>query len=153
MTVTFKQFKLSNGDEIVADVVDSQDDVLIIRAAMRIVETEVFEQGMSYFALRPYISFQDTLDQLQLLNTRHIITENTPSKYVMKHYAKSVSAMSKFLKNSKKSLEEFENMSPKELDDWIMNFIERETEEKEKIKENLGENIIVFPSLDKDKLH
>ena len=60
MAVTFKQFKLTNGDEIVADVVDSQDDVLIIRAAMRIVETEVFEEGMSYFALRPYIAFQDT---------------------------------------------------------------------------------------------
>jgi hypothetical protein len=153
MAVTFKQFKLTNGDEIVADVVDSQDDVLIIRAAMRIVETEVFEEGMSYFALRPYIAFQDTLDQLQLLNTRHIIAENTPSKYVMKHYARSVSAMSKFLKTGKKSLEEFESMTSQELDKWILDFIERETQEQEKVKEKLGENIIIFPSIDKDKLH
>lgn len=149
---SFKQFKLTNGDEIVADIVDSQEDLLIIRAAMKIVETEHFEDGMSYFALRPYVAFQDSLDQLQLLNTKHIIAENQPSRYIMRHYAKSVSAMSKFFKNGK-TLEEFESMGDQELNDWIYNFIDDEIKEQDKIREELGENVLIFPSIDKDKLH
>ena len=70
----------------------------------------------------------------------------------MRHYAKSVSAMSKFFKNGK-TLEEFESMGDQELNDWIYNFIDDEIKEQDKIREELGENVLIFPSIDKDKLH
>ena len=44
-------------------------------------------------------------------------------------------------------------MGDQELNDWIYNFIDDEIKEQDKIREELGENVLIFPSIDKDKLH
>ena len=90
MSTNFKQFKLISGDEIVTDVIDSEDDILIVRASMKIVELENMHEGFTYFSLRPFIAFQDNLDTLQLLNTASIVLESSPSPSIMKHYANAV---------------------------------------------------------------
>ena len=148
--LNFKQFKLTNGEEIIADVLESEEDILIIRAAMKIVEVEHLEEGYSYFAFRPFISFQDSVDTLQLLGSQHIITETTPSHNLLKHYASAVGKMSKFLKGGK-TLEEFESMSEEEVESYIQDFLDRELEEaaldgllNEEEDEDLGENVIRF---------
>ena len=86
----FKQIKLTNGDEIVADVVERDNESLIVRAAMRIVEVEHLEEGYSYFAFRPFISFNDAVENLSLVNVQHIIAETIPSDNLLNHYAGSV---------------------------------------------------------------
>ncbi len=36
--LNFKQFKLSNGEEVIADVVEAEEEILIVRAAMKIIK-------------------------------------------------------------------------------------------------------------------
>ena len=159
--LNFKQFKLSNGEEVIADVVESEDEVLIIRAAMKIVEVEHLEEGYSYFAFRPFISFQDSVDTLQLLGVQHIITETTPSHNLLKHYASAIGKLAKFLKGGK-TLEEFEVMSDEEVESYIANLLEQELAaggEEFEIdidfddieEEDLGENVVRFNP--KDTVH
>ena len=147
MSVNFKQFKLSNGDEVVADVVDSEEDVLIIRAPMRIVELENVDEGFSYFSLRPFVAFQDTIDTLQLLNTSQIILETSPSDSIMKHYANAIHKMSFMLKGGK-CLEDLESMTDEEIRSHMDNILEEaediaikkdlaKLEEDEKLPENV----------------
>ena len=51
-----KQFKLTNDDEIICEVVqwDSEEEsTMIIRGAMRIVTMEDFSRGVRLYAFRP----------------------------------------------------------------------------------------------------
>ena len=159
--LNFKQFKLSNGEEVIADVVEAEEEILIVRAAMKIIEIEHLEEGYSYFAFRPFVSFQDSVDTLQLLSTQHIITETTPSHNLLKHYASAIGKLAKFLKGGK-TLEEFEVMSDDEVESYIADLLERELAaggEEYEIdidfddieEEDLGENVVRFNP--KDTVH
>lgn len=156
MSTNFKQFKLINGDEIVTDVIDSEDDILIIRAPMRIVELENMHEGYTYFSLRPFVAFQDNLDTLQLLNTASIVLESSPSASIMKHYANAVVKMNRFLKDGK-TLEDLEAMSDDEIREYMEKLLDKygediseELEVKDE-KEKLGTNVIKFNP--KDTMH
>ena len=62
-----KQFKLTNNDEIVCEVHqwnDSESDDIIIKKALKIVSIEDYSRGIRFFALRPWMSFQDDPDYL-----------------------------------------------------------------------------------------
>lgn len=156
MSTNFKQFKLINGDEIVTDVIDSEDDILIVRASMKIVELENMHEGFTYFSLRPFIAFQDNLDTLQLLNTASIVLESSPSPSIMKHYANAVTKMNKFLKDGK-TLEDLEAMTDDEIRKYMENLLDKYGEDISKDigvneeKEELGPNVINFKP--KDTMH
>ena len=156
MSTNFKQFKLISGDEIVTDVIDSEDDILIVRASMKIVELENMHEGFTYFSLRPFIAFQDNLDTLQLLNTASIVLESSPSLSIMKHYANAVTKMNKFLKDGK-TLEDLEAMTDDEIRKYMENLLDKYGEDISKDigvneeKEELGPNVINFKP--KDTMH
>ena len=68
---SFTQFKLSNGDEIIAKVIQEPegDDInLVVKDAMMIVRSEEVDMGYRYYSLRPWMSFQLNTDYFQLLN-------------------------------------------------------------------------------------
>jgi len=156
VSTNFKQFKLISGDEIVTDVIDSEDDILIVRASMKIVELENMHEGFTYFSLRPFIAFQDNLDTLQLLNTASIVLESSPSLSIMKHYANAVTKMNKFLKDGK-TLEDLEAMTDDEIRKYMENLLDKYGEDISKDigvneeKEELGPNVINFKP--KDTMH
>jgi len=156
VSTNFKQFKLISGDEIVTDVIDSEDDILIVRASMKIVELENMHEGFTYFSLRPFIAFQDNLDTLQLLNTASIVLESSPSPSIMKHYANAVTKMNKFLKDGK-TLEDLESMTDNEIRKYMENLLDKYGEDISKDigvneeKEELGPNVINFKP--KDTMH
>lgn len=156
MSTNFKQFKLISGDEIVTDVIDSEDDILIVRASMKIVELENMHEGFTYFSLRPFVAFQDSLDTLQLLNTASIVLESSPSPSIMKHYANAVTKMNKFLKDGK-TLEDLEAMTDNEIRKYMENLLDKYGEDiskdigVNKEKEELGPNVIKFNP--KDTMH
>ena len=148
--MTIKQLKFTNGDEIIADVVDEEKSHMVIRAAMRIVECENLEEGYSYFAFRPFISFTQDVEALQLVHTNQLIVEAIPSKNIMKHYASAVKRMIKFTKLGK-TREDFEMMSGEEMENIIEQLVEDEVQEELKEQKELGENVIVFKP--KDTMH
>ena len=87
--MTIKQFKLTNNDEIICQVVewdtgDESGDVLI-KKALKVVSVEDYQRGWRFFAFRPWMSFQDDPESMQTLNSSHIIVTTIPSKNILKH--------------------------------------------------------------------
>jgi len=128
-----KQFKLTNNDEIVCEVAswnDEETDEIIIKKALKIVSIEDYTRGIRFFALRPWISFQDNPDELQSLNASHIIVTSTPTKSVLKYYNTCITAIKQDLKkpgvprkgvwaNLDEVNHETRDLTDEELDDYL----------------------------------
>jgi hypothetical protein len=125
----YKQFKLTNGEEMVCELVangdeDSTADV-IIRRAMKIVTTDDLEDNVRYYTLKPWMSFQDDTTDLVALNSVHIVGESTPSETVMLHYAAALADADKYNKVKKAGLtlqeieEKLKELSEDEMNDFL----------------------------------
>jgi hypothetical protein len=98
-----KQFKLSNGDEIVCEIYQYPDDEFEELIATKIMELRFVDNYMAaipnrYYALRPWMSFYDNVNLLYSLNPMHIVGEVTPSVDLKKLYFKSLSILEKQIK-------------------------------------------------------
>ena len=133
--------KLVNGDELIANVLDVQEDegVLIVSEALRIVEVENIEEGLSYFALRPMMSFTDDVDQLHIISTAHITVETFPSEHILKHYQTTITKMKRIFEVGK-TMEDLEELSEEEYEEF-MNDLDNSPEPEEKLE---GDNIVAF---------
>ena len=92
--MNLKQFKLTNDDEIICEVVDNEESkdasAIVIRKALKINSAEDFENNIRYYSFRPWVSFQDDPSELSVLNVGHIIGESLPSNTLVIHYAAAV---------------------------------------------------------------
>ena len=153
--MNLKQFKLTNNDEIICEVVDREDasdddDGIVVRKALRIITSEDFESSIRYYSFKPLVSFQDNIDELVVMNVGHIICETLPSKTLVIHYAKAIKEVEE--NETKKAslmlddfIDEIEGMDQEELSDWIHNkMIELTKEEEESIDSDTPGNIITF---------
>lgn len=101
--MSYIQFRLSNGDEIVCQVVEEpeEDDTnIVIRNAMMIYDVPSPE-GSQYRIFRPWMAFQASDQYFQLLNYSHIIGEAKPDSYLLEQYYKA-------LKTEKQTQEEYQ---------------------------------------------
>jgi len=133
--MTYKQIKLVNGDEFIANVLDVQEDegVMIMSEALRIVEVENIEEGISYFALRPLMSFTDEIDKLHVVSMAHITVETFPSENILVHYKKTLTKMKKIFEIGK-TMEDIEELNEEEY----QNFMEQlDSDEPTKLKDNV----------------
>jgi len=91
--MNYTQFRLSNGDEIVAQVVqepEGDDFYIVIRNAMMVVRSENIKEGYRYYSFRPWMSFQLNEEYFQLLNYNHIIGEAKPDKLLLEQYYRAM---------------------------------------------------------------
>ena len=101
----YKQFKLSNDDEIVCEVLEwnnEENDAIIVRNVMKVVFMEDFEKGIRFYAFRPWMVFVDDPSEVHTINSGHIVAEITPSADILKHYVKSLNEINEQLKVKKK---------------------------------------------------
>ena len=59
--MSYIQFRLSNGDEIVAQVIQEptgEDINIVVKNAMMIIRAENIAQGIRYYSFRPWMSYQ-----------------------------------------------------------------------------------------------
>ena len=102
--MNLKQFKLTNDDEIVCEVVEGPDkdtgDV-IIRKVLKIFSADDYENNVRYYSFRPWMSFQDDVNELSALNVDHVIGESSPSKTLAVHYAGAIKEVIKSQKGKK----------------------------------------------------
>lgn len=118
--MTYKQIKLVNGDEFIANVLDVQEEegVMIMSEALRIVEVENIEEGVSYFALRPLMSFTDEIDKLHVINTAHVSVETFPSDSILKYYKATIAKMKKIFELGK-TMEDLEELDEEEYEKFM----------------------------------
>ena len=86
-----KQFKLTNGQEILCEVIEWPEEGhhdMIVRNAMEIVR----HQGMHdvYYAFRPWLHYNESSDSLVIINSNHISATTTPNKHLFGQYSFSV---------------------------------------------------------------
>lgn len=98
MSGTFRQFKLTNGEEMVCELIDADEEIadVIVRRAMKIVTTDDLEDAVRYYTLKPWVSFQDDSMDLVSVNSIHIVGESTPSTSMMEHYTKALADVDKY---------------------------------------------------------
>ena len=90
---TYTQFRLSNGDEIIAEVIQEPegDEInIVISNHLMIIRAENIEEGFRYYSFRPWMSYQLNNDYLQLLNYGHIVGEARPDKALLHQYKKAI---------------------------------------------------------------
>lgn len=144
----FKQFKLTNGDEMICELVASGEEEdtadVIVRRAMKIVVTDDLEENIRYYTLKPWFSFQDDTKDLIALNSVHIVGESTPSETVMMHYAAALADADRYnkIKSAGMTLQEIhekmKELSEEEMDAFL-------TEKYNELQNDSGSaNIIQF---------
>jgi hypothetical protein len=105
-----RQFKLSNGDELIAEIVDepNQDDEvnLVVRDAMQISRVDDREEGYRYYMFKPWMTYQIKEGYFQLLNYTHIIGEAKPEPIMFGQYRKALELESDVQKKRDADLKE-----------------------------------------------
>lgn len=137
MSKQIRQFKLTNNDEVICEVLewDSADNAaILVKGALRILNFDDFSKGVRLFAFRPWMGMQDDPDIFLTINAAHIVGEVSPSESIVKHYSKTVSAIKKMIEEKKypnldmdKVLEEIpEDATDEEFDEILEDIIREE---------------------------
>lgn len=161
--MNLKQFKLTNDDEIICEVVEGpteESGEVVIRRVLKINTAEDYENNIRYYSFRPWMSFQDTANELSVLNIGHIIGETMPSNSLAIHYAAAMKEVEHARTNKKElNLDEIvnqmENMSLEEVEEFIEQKLrEKEFQEKTSVShvDSAQPNIIHFRP-PKDTMH
>lgn len=135
--MNIKQFKLTNNEEIVCEVVewDTNDDVgdILVKKALRVIAIEDYQKGWRFFAFRPWMSFQDDPESLQTINSSHIIVTTNPTANIIKHYKACLRGIKEDLKLNKSgkrkkvyaNLDEIQDVIRDLSDDEMDEFLEK----------------------------
>lgn len=126
--MNLKQFKLTNDDEVICEVVDmgeeDEDGGIVIRKALKIDVSEDYENEYRYYSFKPLIAFQDRIEELIVMNVGHIICETLPSRTLAIHYARAIKELER-TENMKKEmdieqwLDEIDGLEENELNIWV----------------------------------
>lgn len=155
MIDNLKQFKLSNDDEVICEVVqwnDEDNDAIIVRGALRVIYVEDFGKSIRFFAFRPWMVFHDDPTVLHTINSGHIIAETTPSQELLKHYASTLDQINNQLKSKKYKttmpLDEITANMHDMDDDEFERYIQAISDEADMMEENpdsdMPENVVRF---------
>src|SRR5210317_1918064 len=79
-----KQLKLTNGDELICEVIEKDIDMLV-RNAMKLMPMED-QANIRYYSFRPWMLLQHDEDAVQLIHSHHIVGEATPTAKMMEQY-------------------------------------------------------------------
>jgi|TARA_B110000908_G_C10267733_1_gene466226 hypothetical protein len=83
-----RQMSLSNGDEIVCDVIqwnDEENDEIVIKNAMKLMCYEK-NAGEKYFSFRPYLIYQEGEEDMVILLSHHVVSIAVPVEALLVQY-------------------------------------------------------------------
>lgn len=106
--MSYVQFKLTSGEEIVAEVLEEELDEagnLVVRRAMLILTAEAVQGNIRYYSFRPWMTYQNSSEYMQLLNSNHIIGEAKPDNYLLEQYKMFVQESEKFSEDRDEKLQ------------------------------------------------
>tara|TARA_B100000900_G_scaffold409324_1_gene425057 strand:- start:840 stop:1301 length:462 start_codon:yes stop_codon:yes gene_type:complete len=146
--MNLKQFKLTNGDEIICEVIEdaANEGSLVIRKALKINSAEDYENNVRYYSFRPLVSFQDNFDELVIVNVGHIITESLPSKTLVMHYSGAVKEVERTQEgkgefNLDEIIADIQDMTEQEVQEYIKYQLR---EQQEFVGDSSTSNVIKF---------
>ena len=153
--MNLRQFKLVNNDELICELVQYSDDEteILVRKVLKIITADDYDNNVRYYSFKPWISFQEEIDDLSVINSMHVLTEVMPSDSLKKHYTRALKDIKNQEELSKKNvdldaiLEATENLTEEEMRVYIQNLID----DNDKFIDSNETNVITFRP--KDTLH
>jgi len=123
----FKQLKLSNTEEIICEILETEDDgynEVVVKNCLKVMAAEDYENNVRYYSFRPWIAFQDDLELLSTIKLQHIVAESNPSPALLKHYKHALSEVTEGTALRRElNLDEFmlenSDLSADEIEDYI----------------------------------
>lgn len=98
------QFKLSNGDEVIACVIEWADDKdVAVKFALKMVDVDNPNPTTEYsrtFLFRPWMAYQEDLDATVYINPNNIVSYFVPSTDMRAAYLTSVGEVKEFYAES-----------------------------------------------------
>lgn len=89
-----KQFILTNGHEIICDVIEwteKEFTEIVVRNCMEIIS--VVNDNQKIYIFKPWMQYQESHSDLVVVNSDHIISTAIPNKYLIWQYEKAVMDM------------------------------------------------------------
>jgi len=152
--MTIKQFKLTSNEEIICEVIENDDDPsgIIAKRILKVHVGEDYDNGIRYYSFKPWMSFQDHINDFSIITAEHIIGQTTPSESLKKHYCIAIEQVEKeeHLKktyNLDELISDSGDIDPEELEDFLRSkFEEDERDERLKVfsKDSDTPNVIKF---------
>ena len=143
-----RQFKLANDDEIMCEVVEyhEEDDAIVIRKTMKMVQMDNMANGTRYYAFRPFMMYQMTKESFQIINCQHIVAEANPNQDLILEYFKAIETA--VADDGTEAQENVDDMRNK-----YNAFVQKQNEIlMSELDSGAGSNVIKF-TIDKSKMH
>ena len=143
-----KQFKLTSGEEVIAEVVQwNMDDEteIVVRKAMKLVMGETEGGNYRYYSFRPWMVYQENLQDFIILNAAHIVGIAQPVDSILIQYEEALISMQEMHDNRHNQATITGNGDVNELTQKLRDHL-KELEEKTK-----EDNVVPF--IDPKKLH
>lgn len=102
-----RQFKLTNGDEIVCEIMEDLELDLVIRFALRLT-TISSEDNKLYYIFKPFMVYQTNQNNVITLNTSHIMGAAIPDDDLLPQYFSAVDMLKR--DTSERKEEEIESL-------------------------------------------
>lgn len=140
------QMKLTSGNEVVCQVLEWPEEgsnQMIVRNALAIVNIEFNESNDRMYMFVPWLHFAEGDKNYVLINTDHVMASSKPTDYLLDQYKIAVFETNEF---SRKRVEEH----AKRKEDGLKNL---EQAIRNKIEEEVYDNVVQFPGSDKETVH
>lgn len=151
MMYDVKQFKLSDGEEVICDVIDwpeNGEKEIVVRNAMKIALVVSPNNLESYYTFKPWVQYIESADEYIIINSDHIIGTSNPNKYLLYQFESALQEMHYMAKDREEIFKKQQLLNVKKTTDAIAELLGSHTDSAES-KIN---NIIRFPNGD-DTLH
>lgn len=141
-----KQFKLTNGDEIICEVLqwDTEEEAgLIIRAVLKLILGEDPDKNLRFYTFRPWMGFVTDPNDLHTLNSQHILGEVTPTVELKRLWGSTIHKMlaSANDKRAHFNVDDLSDMDEDEVSEYIQEQLHEMNGEDDP---DLGDNVIQF---------
>lgn len=154
LTIALRQLKLTNGDELVCEIMDYGEDdehMMAVRNPFRLVAMESTRENVRYYAFRPFMLYQGDGNHVQILNPGHVVSECTPTRELIEEYTKAVdehnsaedTQVLKSLDETKKAMNEYYDKIQKMAYEKALDNYDLEIE-----YDSDHPNVITFPGSD-----
>ena len=142
----FKQFKMSNGDEVIGEILGQEDDDIVARHCLRLFKVDVDPQT-TYYTFRPWMILKEDTKEPVQINAFHIVGMCQPSGEMLEQYKYA-------LKKLKEQTRERKVLSLDEAYDNLSKLWEQaEDDQIDEYGDYDEDNVVPLFDVDKDKLH
>lgn len=133
-----KQIKLSDGSEIICEIMEELEEDIVVRCAFRIARIDL-DIERSYYMFKPWMTYVEEPDHFVTINLYHLLAATIPSKEILEQYENAIEKI---------------NEAQNEKQDNVIQASTKEVKDQITVKhDSESDNVLKFNFVDKTKLH